>query len=109
MLNRVSTTVEETELVRAALEEDIGTGDVTTAATVPELAAARALITQKAPGVIYGLQSAETVFALLDPDARFERLLGEGGWRGGGGAGPAGTGAGPAGRCWRWRGARGRS
>src|SRR5271155_5971315 len=80
MLNRVSTTVEETELVRAALEEDIGTGDVTTAATVPELAAARALITQKAPGVIYGLQSAETVFALLDPDARFDRLPGGGGW-----------------------------
>jgi len=85
MLNRVSTTPQETALVRAALEEDIGTGDVTTAATVPELAAARALITQKAPGVIYGLQSAETVFALLDPDARFERLVGEGDWREDGG------------------------
>ena len=85
MLNRVSTTPQETALVRAALEEDIGTGDVTTAATVPELAAARALITQKAPGVIYGLQSAETVFALLDPDARFDRLVGEGDWREDGG------------------------
>ena len=85
MLNRVSTTVEETELVRAALEEDIGTGDVTTAATVPELAAARALITQKAPGVIYGVQMAETTFALLDPDVRFERLVEEGDWREDGG------------------------
>src|SRR5271170_4432715 len=85
MLNRVSTTVEETELVRAALEEDIGTGDVTTAATVPARSAARALITQKAPGVIYGLQTAEIVFALLDPDARFERLAGEGDWREDGG------------------------
>jgi nicotinate-nucleotide pyrophosphorylase (carboxylating) len=81
MLNRVSTTVEESKLVRAALEEDIGTGDVTTTATVPERAAARALITQKAPGVIYGLRMAETAFALLDPDVRLERLVGEGDWR----------------------------
>jgi len=81
MLNPMSTTLQESELVRAALEEDIGTGDVTTAATVPERAAARALVTQKAPGVIYGLQMAETVFALLDPDARFERLVEEGEWR----------------------------
>ena len=64
-----------------ALEEDIGTGDVTTAATVSEAASARALITQKAPGVIYGLKAAEIAFALLDPDARFERLVGEGDWR----------------------------
>jgi nicotinate-nucleotide pyrophosphorylase (carboxylating) len=68
-------------LVRAALAEDIGAGDVTTAATVSEAASARALITQKAPGVIYGLEAAETAFALLDPDARFERLVGEGEWR----------------------------
>jgi nicotinate-nucleotide pyrophosphorylase (carboxylating) len=81
MLNPVSTTVEDTELVRAALAEDLGTGDVTTAATVPERSAARALITQKAPGVIYGLQMAETAFALLDPDVRFERLVDEGRWR----------------------------
>jgi nicotinate-nucleotide pyrophosphorylase (carboxylating) len=69
------------ELVRSALEEDIGTGDVTTTATVSEHARARALISQKAPGVIYGLQAAESAFALLDPDARFERLVGEGEWR----------------------------
>jgi nicotinate-nucleotide pyrophosphorylase (carboxylating) len=81
MLKPVSTTPQETALVRAALEEDIGTGDVTTAATVSERSAARALITQKAPGVIYGLQTAETAFALLDPDVRFERLVGEGDWR----------------------------
>jgi len=69
------------ELVRSALEEDIGAGDVTTTATVSEHARARALISQKAPGVIYGLGMAESAFALLDPDARFERLVGEGQWR----------------------------
>jgi nicotinate-nucleotide pyrophosphorylase (carboxylating) len=69
------------ELVRAALAEDIGSGDVTTTATVSEQASARALITQKAPGVIYGLRAAELAFSALDPDARFERLVGEGEWR----------------------------
>jgi nicotinate-nucleotide pyrophosphorylase (carboxylating) len=54
---------------------------VTTAATVSAEARARALIAQKAPGAIYGLQAAETAFALLDPDARMERLVGEGSWR----------------------------
>jgi nicotinate-nucleotide pyrophosphorylase (carboxylating) len=73
-------------LVRAALEEDVGTGDVTTLATVDVDAHAVALITQKAPGVIYGLDAAEAVFAQLDRDARFERLVEEGVWREQGGA-----------------------
>jgi nicotinate-nucleotide pyrophosphorylase (carboxylating) len=73
-------------LVRAALEEDVGTGDVTTLATVDADANAVALITQKAPGVIYGLQAVEAVFSQLDPDARFERLVDEGVWREQGGA-----------------------
>jgi nicotinate-nucleotide pyrophosphorylase (carboxylating) len=68
-------------LVRAALLEDVGTGDVTTTATVDAHADAQARITQKAPGVIYGLDVAEAVFAQLDPDARFERLVAEGEWR----------------------------
>ncbi len=49
-------------LVRRALAEDIGAGDVTTAATVAPRRRARALITQKAPGVIFGLEAAEAVF-----------------------------------------------
>ncbi|HEY4450001.1 MAG TPA: carboxylating nicotinate-nucleotide diphosphorylase [Solirubrobacteraceae bacterium] len=68
-------------VVRRALEEDVGAGDVTTQATVPAQARARALITQKAPGVIYGLQAAEAVFAMLDPAALAERLVREGEWR----------------------------
>ncbi len=70
-----------TELVRRALEEDVGSGDVTTEATVAADARARATISQKAPGTIYGLNAAEAVFALLDPAARCERLVGEGVWR----------------------------
>jgi nicotinate-nucleotide pyrophosphorylase (carboxylating) len=80
-----SVDVDTAGLVRAALEEDIGKGDVTTQATVSPDTHARALITQKAPGVIYGLEPAETAFALLDADADFDRLVGEGQWREDGG------------------------
>jgi nicotinate-nucleotide pyrophosphorylase (carboxylating) len=68
-------------VVGRALDEDVGAGDVTTEATVAEDAPARALITQKSPGVIYGLSAAEVTFALLDPGARSERLVQEGLWR----------------------------
>jgi nicotinate-nucleotide pyrophosphorylase (carboxylating) len=68
-------------LVRRALDEDVGSGDVTTEATVAAGARAQALITQKAPGAIYGLDAAETTFSLLDPHTRFERLVDEGRWR----------------------------
>ncbi|HEY7892128.1 MAG TPA: carboxylating nicotinate-nucleotide diphosphorylase [Solirubrobacteraceae bacterium] len=68
-------------VVRQALEEDVRAGDATTEATVPEQARARALITQKAPGTIYGLQAAEAAFRLLDPEVHFERLVAEGHWR----------------------------
>jgi nicotinate-nucleotide pyrophosphorylase (carboxylating) len=71
-------------LVRRALDEDIGAGDVTTRATVPTGARARARITQKQPGVLFGLDPAQLAFALLDPDARFARLAAEGTWRDGG-------------------------
>jgi nicotinate-nucleotide pyrophosphorylase (carboxylating) len=68
-------------LVRAALAEDVGEGDVTTAATVDPDARALARITQKAPGVIYGLDAAEAVFVELDPEVEVVRRVAEGQWR----------------------------
>jgi nicotinate-nucleotide pyrophosphorylase (carboxylating) len=73
------------ELVEVALREDVGSGDVTTTATVAADVGARALITQKAAGSIYGLEAASAVFTRLDPDARIERLVEEGVWREDGG------------------------
>ena len=73
------------DLVERALAEDVGAGDVTTEATVPAGARARATITQKAPGVVYGLDVAEAVFRRLDPEVRVERLVEEGAWRDAGG------------------------
>jgi nicotinate-nucleotide pyrophosphorylase (carboxylating) len=69
------------QTVARSLEEDLGTGDVTTAATVPGDARALAVITQKAPGVVFGLEVAEHVFAALDPDVSIRRLGPEGEWR----------------------------
>jgi len=72
------------ETVARALAEDLGGGDLTTAATVPADARARARITQKAPGVIFGLDAAEQTFRELDPQISVERLCVEGEWRDGG-------------------------
>ena len=72
---------EPTALVERALEEDVGSGDITTQATVEPGVRGRALITQKEPGVIYGLMAAETAFARLDPEVRIERFVAEGVWR----------------------------
>jgi nicotinate-nucleotide pyrophosphorylase (carboxylating) len=72
------------EIVERALAEDVGDGDATTAATVPEGARARAVITQKAPGVVFGLDVAELTFRALDPGVVAERLAAEGRWRSGG-------------------------
>jgi nicotinate-nucleotide pyrophosphorylase (carboxylating) len=69
------------ELVARALAEDVGDGDVTTAATVTPETRAQALITQKAPGVVYGLDAAVRVFTVLDPAVVVERLVDEGVWR----------------------------
>lgn len=68
-------------LVREALAEDVGAGDVTTQATVAADARARALITQKAAGVIFGLDVAEAVFGAVGAEARTQRLTREGSWR----------------------------
>ena len=72
-------------LVRRALDEDIGSGDVTTDAIVAPDARARGLVTQKAAGSLYGLEMAELSFLALDPDARLQRLVREGYWRAEGG------------------------
>jgi nicotinate-nucleotide pyrophosphorylase (carboxylating) len=69
------------DLIDRALAEDVGDGDATTAATVSEAARGRATITQKAPGVISGLEVAEAVFRRLDPDVELTRLGPEGEWR----------------------------
>ena len=69
------------DAVHRALREDLGDGDVTTAATVSADARAHAVIRQKAPGVVFGLEVVEATFRALDPEIALHPLCGEGEWR----------------------------
>jgi nicotinate-nucleotide pyrophosphorylase (carboxylating) len=71
---------ELTDLVSRALAEDLGSGDITSEATVPAEATSRASLLQKQPGVLFGLDAAREAFAQAGAES-FEPLLGEGEWR----------------------------
>jgi nicotinate-nucleotide pyrophosphorylase (carboxylating) len=71
-----------TELIEAALAEDLGPGDVTSDSVVPADARARARIIQKAPGVLHGLGLAAEVFERTGAES-FDKLVVEGQWRDG--------------------------
>lgn len=75
------TALEEAEarrVVRRALREDIGPGDITTQATVPWEMRVSAAMVAKGAGVVAGLKIAYLVFAELDPYCDFEAHAGEG-------------------------------
>src|SRR3954452_22200462 len=69
------------ELIDRALAEDVGDGDVTSAAVVPADAVARARIDQKQPGVVAGLRVAEAVFRTVDPALRWHPRVDEASYR----------------------------
>jgi len=64
--------------VRAALEEDIGTGDVTTLATVPETARAIAIMRAREILVPAGLDLAEAAFRAMSTETQVTRMAQEG-------------------------------
>lgn len=66
------------EIVDLALHEDIGTGDVTTLATVPADRHASGTILAKEAGVISGMDVARFVFARVDNAIAFEALVADG-------------------------------
>src|SRR5512147_360440 len=68
------------ELVAWALAEDVGAGDVTSAATVPEAVRGRARIVQKQPGVVFGLAVVEETMRQCGVE-HVDRLVVEGQWR----------------------------
>jgi nicotinate-nucleotide pyrophosphorylase (carboxylating) len=65
-------------LVELALQEDVGGGDLTSQAVIPEALEGRGIFVARAPGVLSGLPAAALVFATLDPRVRFEPLLTDG-------------------------------
>lgn len=60
------------DLIKRALEEDIGYGDITTQSLIPAEQKARGLFVAKTPGVVAGIKVSRTVFAYLDPATEFE-------------------------------------
>jgi nicotinate-nucleotide pyrophosphorylase (carboxylating) len=66
------------DLVRAALREDIGTGDVTTLSTVPAELTASAVMVAREPLVVCGLEVAEAVFHEISPAIQIERAAQDG-------------------------------
>jgi nicotinate-nucleotide pyrophosphorylase (carboxylating) len=66
------------EIVRRALAEDLGWGDLTTDATVPADRRARGLIRVKSPCVVCGLDVAAEAFRQLDPGCAFNPCVADG-------------------------------
>ena len=72
------------ELIEAALTEDGAANDLTSIAVVPTESRGRAVIAQKAEGVVFGLEIARDVFAALDASLSFSAQAREGVWAEGG-------------------------
>ena len=66
------------DIVRQALAEDLGQGDITTDATVDRAQQARAIILAKSECVIAGLDVAAETFRQLDPDVEITVHHGDG-------------------------------
>lgn len=61
-------------LIDLALAEDIGTGDITSLATIPADRTATAIMLAKDEGVLSGMDVAEEVFRTVDPELTFTYL-----------------------------------
>ena len=68
----------DSDLVRRALAEDVGRGDVTTQATIAPGTRSSARIVARQAGVVAGLPVAALAFAQLDPNVQFETLTPDG-------------------------------
>ena len=68
----------DVDVVHRALAEDVGRGDVTTEATIPEGRTASARIVTREAGVVAGLPLAGMAFRLLDPMVALEMLVTDG-------------------------------
>ncbi|MEM7461850.1 MAG: carboxylating nicotinate-nucleotide diphosphorylase [Pseudomonadota bacterium] len=67
------------QAVRAALIEDLGrAGDITTDATIPVEATAKAVIVSREDGTLAGIDLAETAFRLMDEALVFEQHASDG-------------------------------
>ena len=65
-------------VIRAALDEDVGSGDITSAAVIPPETRFAGVLSAREPMVVAGLPVAARVFELVVPDARFTAKVQDG-------------------------------
>jgi len=66
------------EIIRKAIEEDLGNGDHTSLATIPEGAKGKSRLLIKESGVLAGVEVARLVFKHIDPSLSFDVVLKDG-------------------------------
>lgn len=66
------------DLIRAALTEDVGTGDVTSIYFIPEESRSRAKIVAREPGIVSGMEVAAAVFREVDAKTEVQVLIDDG-------------------------------
>lgn len=65
-------------ILRLAIEEDIGNGDITTQSVIPEEKMARAIIISKGNFIVAGIPFAREVFRIVDPNTDFKVYYNDG-------------------------------
>lgn len=68
-----------TALIRAAIAEDVGSGDVTSLYFIPASSRSRAEIVAREPGIVSGAEIAVAVFKEIDPELQVEVCIPDGG------------------------------
>jgi nicotinate-nucleotide pyrophosphorylase (carboxylating) len=66
------------EFILRSLKEDIGEGDLSSLASIPEKATGRARLLIKEKGILAGCRVAGEVFRIIDKDLQFEQLITDG-------------------------------
>jgi len=74
----LSNTPQVEQLIDQALAEDLGQGDVTTEALIPETQQSKASVMAKARGIIAGTEIAKQVFLKVDPKLEVDILIKDG-------------------------------
>lgn len=65
-------------IIKNALEEDLGWGDVTTDSTIPEAAAIKGNFIAKSEGIVCGIDICRRVFETVDKDIEFQAFMKDG-------------------------------
>lgn len=65
-------------IIKNALEEDLGWGDITTDSTIPEAAMIKGNFTAKSKGIVCGIKICSRVFEIIDKDVEFQAFMKDG-------------------------------